>query len=558
LQEKSFMFVRSVLIIAALVAASCSRQVPSLAGDWDATIVNLAKAEVPFHFVIGGTPDQPTGTFVNGDERMESTGGSFTGGILTINFDQYGSKIVARLHGGTLEGEYNRTTRGAAYPFKASRSVARPKDPSPPSIAGEWKIPTPTEKYEASWRFIVRQSGADVSAAIQRVDGDTGTLTGSFVDGKLLLSHFSGARPMRLEVTVNADGTLALLEDGQTRHTAVRMTDPRASTAGDPKDPTQLTRVKDPKAPLVLQFPDLTGTPVSLGDARFQGKVVILSITGSWCPNCHDEAPFLAELYKRYRDQGLEVVLLAFEEAGQLANPVRLKAFVKQYGITYPVLVAGEPKELSVKLPQFVDLVAFPTSVYIGRDGRVRATHAGFSGKATGELYTRTTEEITERVARLLAEPVPAGLDTSLPDTLTGSASRIVPRAAPQRVSVNAEVRRRSNQAYDLVLQVMPHPGIHVYAPAAKGYTGIELIFPVMKDASVSPARFPKAEDFYFAPTKEHLPVYQSLFEIVVPARVAETTRAVNATLSYQACDDRLCYAPQTLPVSFDLTAVAR
>jgi thiol-disulfide isomerase/thioredoxin len=549
------MFVRSVLIIAALVAASCSRQVPSLAGEWDASIISLAKVEVPFRFVIGGTPEQPTGTFVNGDERMASTGGSFTDGVLTINFDQYGSKIIARPNGDALEGEYNRTTRGPAYPFKATRAVAKPKNPNPPSIAGEWKIPTPGQKYEESWRFIVRQSGADVSAAIQRVDGDTGTLTGSFLDGKLLLGHFSGARPMRLEVTVNPDGTLALLEDGQTRHTAVRMADPRAAAAGDPKDPTQLTRVKDPNAPLVLQFPDLNGTLVSLSDARFRGKVVILSITGSWCPNCHDEAPFLSELYKKYRGQGLEIVLLAFEEAGQLANPARLKAFVKQYDITYPVLVAGEPKDLSTKLPQFVDLVAFPTSVYIGRDGRVKATHAGFSGKATGDLYTHVTDEITRRVEALLAEKDPA---QSGADLVRSAAGVIAPRAAPQRLSVNATVQRRSNRSYDLVLQVMPHSGMHVYAPGAKGYTPIDLTIPNAPGVKVSPARFPKPEDYYFAPTKEHVPVYQAPFEIVVPVTVDAARSSVGGTLSYQACDDRLCYAPQTLPVSFDLSAGTR
>jgi hypothetical protein len=184
------MFARSVVIIAALVAASCSRQVPSLAGDWDATIVNLENAEVPFRFVIGGTADHLTGTFVNGDERMVSTSGSVTDGQVVITFDQYGSKVIARLNGDVLEGEYNRTTRGAAYPFKARRATATPKDSDPPSIAGEWKIPTPGEKFETAWLFIVRQTGPDVSAAIQRLDGDTGTLTGSFRGGKLLLSHF--------------------------------------------------------------------------------------------------------------------------------------------------------------------------------------------------------------------------------------------------------------------------------------------------------------------------------------------------------------------------------
>ena len=556
---------RSVVIIAALVAVSCSRQVPSLAGDWDATIVNLANAEVPFRFVIGGTPDQPTGTFVNGDERMASTSGSFKDGQLVINFDQYGSKVVARLNGDVLEGEYNRTTRGAAYPFKAARAgnaAATPKDANPPQIAGEWKIPTPGEKYESAWLFIVRQNGADVSAAIQRVDGDTGTLTGAFRDGRLLLGHFSGARPMRLEVSVNPDGSLALLEDGKTSHTAFRTNDPRAAAAGDVKDPTQVTRAKDPNAPVALQFPDLNGTPVSLSDARFRGKAVILSLTGSWCPNCHDEAPFFVDLYRKYRDQGLEIVLLAFEEAGQLANPVRLKAFLKQYDITYPVLLVGEPKELSAKLPQFEDLYAFPTSIYIGRDGRVRGTHAGFSGKATGALYTQTTEEITRMVEILLAEKAPESLETdsSSADLVrsAAAASGLTSPGPRQRVSVNAVATRRSKTSYDLVLSVQPHPGMHVYAPGAKGYNVVSLTFPSMPGLKVAPARFPKPEDFYFAPTREHLPVYQQTFDIVASATVPANTSTLAGTLTYQACDDRLCYTPQSLPVSFTLSAGAR
>jgi thiol-disulfide isomerase/thioredoxin len=537
---------KSVLVLVALAAVpSCSRPV-SLAGDWDATIVNLAKAEVPFRFVIGGTPDAPTGTFVNGDERMPSTAGRFRDGQLTIDFDQYGSKVVARLNGDALEGEYNRGTRGPAYPFKATRATAKPKDASPPSIAGEWKIPTPDGKYEQAWTFIVRQSGADISAAIQRVDGDTGTLTGSFRDGRLVLGHFSGARPMRLEVTPNADGTLALLEDGQVQYTALRANDARAA-ALSAKDPAQLTRVKDAAAPLSMTFPDLQGRPVSLRDARFQGKVVILSITGSWCPNCHDEAPFLAELYKRYHDKGLEIVLLAFEEAKQLANPERLRAFVKQYNITYPVLVAGEPKDLAAKLPQFEDLVAFPTSIYIGRDGRVRATHAGFSSRATGALYTKTTEEITQQVERLLAEAPSDGAD------LVRSVQASGTRPSQRRVSVLASATRRSATTYNLELQVMPHPGMHVYAPGATSYRTISLDLAASPSVKASPAKYSPAEDYYFAPLKEHVPVYAKPFEIVTPVTVKPGTTTVAGTVNYQACDDRLCYLPESIPVTFTL-----
>ncbi len=318
------MFARSVVIIAALVAASCSRQVPSLAGDWDATIVNLAKAEVPFRFVIGGTPEQPTGTFVNGDERMESTGGSFTDGAADHQLrpvrleDHRAARLATRSRASTTGRPGAPPTPSRRYAPSRGRKTRTRRQ-----IAGEWKIPTPDQKYEA----VVALHRPPVGR--RRVGGDSARRrrhrhADRFIParGHGCCSATSRARGRcASRSTVNADGTLALLEDGQTRHTAVRMTIRAPPTAGDLKDPTQLTRVKDPNAPLALQFPDLNGTPVSLSDARFRGKVVILSITGSWCPNCHDEAPFLGELYRKYRDQGLEIVLLAFEEAGQLAEP---------------------------------------------------------------------------------------------------------------------------------------------------------------------------------------------------------------------------------------------
>src|SRR5439155_27130069 len=114
--------------------------------------------------------------------------------------------------------------------------------------------------------------------------------------------------------------------------------------------------------PFGFNFPDLSGRVVRQADPRFAGKVIVVNVTGSWCPNCHDEAPFLVELYRRYRSLGLEVVALSFEEADQLRNPTRLKAFLTQYGIEYTVLLAGLPEELSAKIPQAVNLNAFPTT----------------------------------------------------------------------------------------------------------------------------------------------------------------------------------------------------
>ena len=116
---------------------------------------------------------------------------------MTLNFDHYATSVEASIVNGRLAGIYN---RGASfYPFYAKRfspPTAFPNDV--PQIDGLWQIGNvASNKGESAWRFIVRQSGAEVTAAILRVDGDTGALAGTYRNG----SHrqpLLGARPMVL------------------------------------------------------------------------------------------------------------------------------------------------------------------------------------------------------------------------------------------------------------------------------------------------------------------------------------------------------------------------
>jgi thiol-disulfide isomerase/thioredoxin len=295
------------------------------------------------------------------------------------------------------------------YPVTAHRRQKNTESSvSAPSINGLWEVAVKSSKGEQAWRLIVQEkSASDVSAAILRVDGDTGALTGGYKDGKFVLSHFSGGRPALMILTPASDGTLAVnMIDlhGSSQLTATRPDVARAKGLAPPADPDHHTSVKDPSEPFKFSFPDLNGKMVSNTDARFQGKVVLVNITGSWCPNCHDEAPFLAELYRKYRSQGLEVVALSFEEGDQLTNPVRLRAFMKEYGIDYTVLLGGTPDDRDAKLTQPVNLNSWPTTFFLGRDGRVRFVHAGFPGPASGELYRQAAHEFSAQVESLLAE----------------------------------------------------------------------------------------------------------------------------------------------------------
>lgn len=392
--------------VAMLIAIAPVAVAQSLAGRWDAT-VQVSGLDIPFRFELSGEGANVKGSFFNGDERITSTSGRVENGSLMLRWDDHASSLEAKFHDGVLEGKYRRDGRDekSQYPFTAKRYSAPPAAKGEvPSIAGIWVIPTDSPKGEKAWRFIVHQKGPEVSAAVLRIDGDTGALTGTYKDGKFVLSHFDSARPMVMEVALQKDGTLQLLENGKTQRTAVRSEVAHAQGLAEPTDPLKHTSVKDPTEPFQFHLPDLNGKMVSNTDAKFRGKVVLVNIMGSWCPNCHDEAPFLVELYKKYHDQGLEIVALSFEEADQLKDLSRLRAYIKRYGMDYTVLVGGEPSEANSKLTQAVNWNSWPTTFFIGRDGLVRGVHAGFPSSASGELYRQTKEEFTAQVQRLLRE----------------------------------------------------------------------------------------------------------------------------------------------------------
>jgi peroxiredoxin len=391
----------------------------SLEGRWDAN-VTINGVVIPFRLDLSGQGANTTATLFNGDQQFTSTSTQVENGSVVLHFDHYLTKIAvtpaqdgAALEG-KVDGRFEREKYIASYPLTATRYVAPSAAAaaaaagSIPSIDGLWEIPYDSPKGEKAWRFIVQQKGADVSAAILRVDGDTGALTGTYKSGKWLLSHFDGSRPLVLEVTPSADGTLALLQNGAYATskplTAYRPKDARAKGLPEPANFTTHTTVRDPNERFTFSFPDANGKTVSNTDARFKYKVIVAVVTGTWCPNCHDEAQYLVQLHKQYRDKGLEIVALDFEEPEQQEDLGRLHAFVKKYGVEYPYLIAGAPIEMWEKVPQAVNLNTWPATLFIGRDGKVKKIHAGFAAPASGEFHTQLKAEFTSTIESLLAE----------------------------------------------------------------------------------------------------------------------------------------------------------
>jgi hypothetical protein len=278
-------FFAALLVAIAPAALAQSGKTQSLAGLWDATIT-FSGQDIPFRLQIAGDGSNLQGWLFNGDQKVVASGASFQNGSLVLNFDSYAAKLEAKLEDGALVGQYGPMLK-KNYPVTAHRHKAEASASSGAlSIDGLWEVAVKSAKGEQAWRLIVQQkSASNVSAAILRVDGDTGALTGSYKDGKFVLSHFSGGRPALMVLTPAADGTLAVdLTDlhGTSQLTATRPDVARAKGLPPPTDPDHHTSGKDPSEPFRFSFPDLNGKIVSSTDARFQGKVVLVNITGSW------------------------------------------------------------------------------------------------------------------------------------------------------------------------------------------------------------------------------------------------------------------------------------
>jgi peroxiredoxin len=385
----------------------------AISGTWEGT-ATVHGQQVPVRLQLTGTGSNLKAALVNGPETSAASSATVTGNHLLVTFNYYAKTLDATLADGQLTGSFG--TVKTRYPVTLHPAiVASEAGPGAPDIGGDWEIAVKSAKDESAWQLRVQpqpQAG-EVKAVIQRIDGDTGSLYGPWVDHAYRVSHFTAAGPALYTLAPQADGTLLVSNllradvNDQQNLVARRPDAARAAKLAGPTDPTQQTSVKNPNERFAFSFPDLHGKVVSNTDPQFDGKVVIVAIGGSWCPNCHDEAPFLESLFKQFHGRGLEIVDLSFEEGDQLKDPTRLHAFIDRYGITYTVLVAGDPEQLNEKIPQAVHLNSWPTSFILGRDGRVREVHAGFAGPANPQGHEELVKEMTALVEQLLAEPAP-------------------------------------------------------------------------------------------------------------------------------------------------------
>jgi thiol-disulfide isomerase/thioredoxin len=250
--------------------------------------------------------------------------------------------------------------------------------------------------------FEFRNGAGGLEASFTANSGDYGLFAGTASADSFRVAHFDGSFVYLLLGRLDGDTLRGVFHAGlrtQTRWVAVRSTG-RAHLIA----PTALTRA-DTSAPFRFAFPDLDGRLVTNQDPRFQNKVVVIDIFGTWCPTCHDAAPALESLHRRFKDRGLEVVGFAYEVTGDSAIDNRqIRRFRDKFKIPYLLLRGGinEVEATAATLPQLTGFTAYPTTIFLGRDGKVKQVYAGFRGPATGDQYQKQLADYDRIVAELL------------------------------------------------------------------------------------------------------------------------------------------------------------
>ena len=399
----------ALMMIALMAIAGCGRSPVVVDGTYRAVLA-LPGGDLPFTMVFATKNGRPSATIVNGAENVEITEIETHGDTAILRIPGYENRIEMTPAADGYRGDAVMVRPGGStvkLPFVATRGQAWRFSPvsgdATIDVSGRWALSVMDTDGSTSPAIAeLNQSGTRVTGTILDPTGDHRFLEGEIHGSQLLLSRFDGGSAFLYHATINQDGTLsgtwwsgawAVMQLAGHRDEKATLVDPAASqTVGDIK----------------FSFRDLSGTTVSLADERFHGKVVILAIGGSWCPNCHDEAAFLTPLYAERHAAGLEVIALQFEHFSEPAEAVAAnQRFVKKYAITWPVLIAGISKrdDAASKLPGLGEIYAFPTTLVIDRHGKVRRVHAGFSGPATGAHYTEFKTEFTALIDQLLHEP---------------------------------------------------------------------------------------------------------------------------------------------------------
>jgi thiol-disulfide isomerase/thioredoxin len=394
-----------------LFLTGCEPKPELKTGQWRG-VIQLQEQELPFGLMIEKNGQAYAAYLQNADESILLDEIDVDGDSVKFDLHIFDATLHARILDQSLTGMFvkNYDPTGS-LPFRATYGETHrfAKDASAKvDFSGTYAVTfhdSDTSHYPAV--ALIQQEANEVIGTFLTATGDYRYLEGNVIDQELKLSTFDGNHAFIFTATKSGDSIRGHFYSGKTGHETWKgVSDPTATLPSE----ESLTFLKPGFTQLDFSFPDLQGTKISSSDERFKNNVTILQIFGTWCPNCMDETKFLAPWYEQNKDRGVQILGLAYERKDDFnyarERVEKMKAKLK---VGYDFVIAGvnDKKKASESLPALNRVLAFPTTIFIGKDGTVKHIHTGFSGPGTGIYYERFKERFNQIVNELLAEPAP-------------------------------------------------------------------------------------------------------------------------------------------------------
>ena len=350
--------------------------------------------ELPFNFNY----ENGLITILNADEMFKVSNVKFVNDSIYITMPLFNSRFDGKISDqNSFSGVWRNFSKGKNYaiPFKAEKDVnyrffekSLKYNQNP---TGKWEV-TFDDDYKAIGLFELQKDNIITGTFITET-GDYRYLEGNLKQDSLFLSCFDGSHAFRFSGKINGDKISGDFNSGN------HYSDTWTAVKNDNftlTNPNELTYIKDGYEGIVFSLPDLDSNIVTFPSKRFENKVTIIQIMGSWCPNCMDETKFLSGIYEKYKDEDLEIVSVAFETPKTFGGAVKSITKIKNhFSCGYTFLYGGSASKTKANdvFPMLNHVMSFPTCILIGKDGKVKKIHTGFYGPGTGEYYENYTKE---------------------------------------------------------------------------------------------------------------------------------------------------------------------
>jgi len=389
-----------------------------IAANFDLEDVN--RGELPINLELSYNADSTLHVvLINGDERIEVPDVEYIRPLetaqdsITIRFPLIDAYITGYHEAGVIEGNYVDETRGSyRIPFAAFYGIGHrftqlAKTPDA-DLSGRWDVQFGVEDSSSIFIGIgeFEQEGNKLRGTFMTTTGDYRYLEGTVQENRFYMSTFDGAHVFLFSGKIQEDGSLlGIFRSGNHYSTIWKA---QRNEAAVLPDPTQETKVLNPDASIQLEVFDpksMESTSV-LAKAEHADKIKVISLMGTWCPNCMDEARFLDSLRTTVPADEVTFMGLAFEKFRDTTRSVAaINRFSENLNLGYPTYLAGSSvKAEATQQLGFLDKVrSFPTLLIVDERNRVRYVHTGFTGPATSE-YGPFTNAFAKTLQTLIAE----------------------------------------------------------------------------------------------------------------------------------------------------------